>query len=226
MPITKATASSVAPAAKGDLVVGSATNDAAVLGVGTNDQVLTADSSTATGLKWATPGAATTSFTQLASGTTLSGSSVTVSGLSGYNKLLVFVRYAGVNTANQVIQIRFNGDSGGNYYLFEGRISAESSYSTSITSNDAELGGTRVYWGTTSSNTNSTGAGYLVIDGANSTGAKTFIYASGFDNNGGSGSKGKTGGGYYVGSSVISSIEFSPAAGSFNSGSVYIYGGN
>jgi len=53
MPITKATASSVAPAAKGDLVVGSATNDAAILGVGSNDQVLTADSSTTTGLKWA-----------------------------------------------------------------------------------------------------------------------------------------------------------------------------
>jgi hypothetical protein len=58
MPITKATASSIAPAAKGDLVVGSATNDAAVLGVGANDTVLTADSSTATGLKWATPSGA------------------------------------------------------------------------------------------------------------------------------------------------------------------------
>jgi len=33
MPITKATASSIAPAAKGDLVVGSATNDASVLAV-------------------------------------------------------------------------------------------------------------------------------------------------------------------------------------------------
>jgi hypothetical protein len=53
MAITKATASSIAPAAKGDLVAGSATNDAAVLGVGANDTVLTADSSTATGLKWA-----------------------------------------------------------------------------------------------------------------------------------------------------------------------------
>jgi hypothetical protein len=53
MPITKATASSIAPAAKGDLVVGSATNDASVLAVGTNTHVLTADSSTTTGLKWA-----------------------------------------------------------------------------------------------------------------------------------------------------------------------------
>jgi len=53
MPITKATASSIAPAAKGDLVVGSATNDAAVLAVGTNNHVLTADSSATNGVKWA-----------------------------------------------------------------------------------------------------------------------------------------------------------------------------
>lgn len=52
MAITKATASSIAPAAKGDLVVGSATNDASVLAVGSANQVLTVDSSTATGLKW------------------------------------------------------------------------------------------------------------------------------------------------------------------------------
>lgn len=56
MAITKATASSVAPAAKGDLVVGSGTNDAAVLAVGTNGHILTADSAQSTGLKWAAPG--------------------------------------------------------------------------------------------------------------------------------------------------------------------------
>ncbi len=53
MPITKATASSIAPAAKGDLVVGSATNDAAILAVGANTYNLVADSAEATGMKWA-----------------------------------------------------------------------------------------------------------------------------------------------------------------------------
>lgn len=46
---------SLGTTAKGDLVAGSGTTTAAVLPVGTNGQTLVADSSTATGLKWATP---------------------------------------------------------------------------------------------------------------------------------------------------------------------------
>lgn len=41
--------------AKGDLIAGTADNTIARLAVGANDTVLTADSSTATGLKWAAP---------------------------------------------------------------------------------------------------------------------------------------------------------------------------
>jgi hypothetical protein len=90
MPITKATASSIAAAAKGDLVVGSATNDADILAIGSANQVLTVDSSTDTGLKWATP--ASGGMTLLST-TTLSGAAVTVSSISGsYKNLAIFVQ--------------------------------------------------------------------------------------------------------------------------------------
>jgi hypothetical protein len=114
MPITNATASSVAPAVKGDLVVGSATNDAAVLGVGSNDQVLTADSSTATGLKWAAPAGGAGNMVLIASGS-LSGASVTISSLSTYTELYLQVQDATNNTANGYPYVRINSNSGTNY---------------------------------------------------------------------------------------------------------------
>ena len=45
--------------AKGDIIAATAADTVARLAVGSNDQVLTADSSTATGLKWATPASTT-----------------------------------------------------------------------------------------------------------------------------------------------------------------------
>jgi hypothetical protein len=48
--------------AKGDLIAGTAADTAARLAVGTNGQVLTADSAEATGLKWATASSGTPAF--------------------------------------------------------------------------------------------------------------------------------------------------------------------
>lgn len=102
MPITKASSSAVAPAAKGDLVVGNATNDSGVLAVGTANQVLTVDSSTATGLKWAAAAAGgkllqvvSSTFTSV---TTITSASMTDTGIElsitptlATSKILVFV---------------------------------------------------------------------------------------------------------------------------------------
>ena len=102
MAITKATASSIAPAAKGDLVAGSATNDAAVLGVGANNTVLTADSAEATGLKWAAAagggkvlqvvqGSSTTSTSITSTSFTDSGLSASITPTLATSKILVLI---------------------------------------------------------------------------------------------------------------------------------------
>jgi len=59
-------------ATKGDLVVGDGAGDATILGVGTNNHVLTADSTQASGVKWAATAAA--GITALTGDVTASGS--------------------------------------------------------------------------------------------------------------------------------------------------------
>ena len=98
--------------AKGDLIGATAADTPARLAVGTNGQVLTADSTAATGLAWAT--AASGGYTSLASGT-LSGSSTTISSISGSYKKLVLVVDSTYGTVDENIAIRLNGDTGSNY---------------------------------------------------------------------------------------------------------------
>jgi hypothetical protein len=105
MPITKASSSAVAPGAKGELVVGNATNDSGILSVGANDTVLTADSTTATGVKWATP-AAGGAFTLLST-TSLSSATTTVSSISGsYTDLYIAVTFRPATNAS--VSFKFN----------------------------------------------------------------------------------------------------------------------
>ena len=117
MAITKATASSIAPAAKGELVVGSATNDSSILAVGANNTVLTADSTEATGMKWATP-AAGGGMTSLASGS-FSGSALTLSSISqSYKDLVLVVRNLQMGTTQTSCNLKFNNVS--SIYAYEG----------------------------------------------------------------------------------------------------------
>jgi hypothetical protein len=95
--------------AKGDLISATAADTPARLAVGTNGQVLTADSTAATGIKWATP--VTESITLLST-TNLSGASTTVSSISGaYTDLRIVIEGMGNDTAAGRFSVKFNGSS-------------------------------------------------------------------------------------------------------------------
>lgn len=99
--------------AKGDLVVGTGADTFSKLTVGTNNHVLTADSTTATGLKWAAP-SASGGMTLLASGT-LSGASVSLTSISqDYINLVLIVRDFLPALDGENFSVRFNEDSTAN----------------------------------------------------------------------------------------------------------------
>lgn len=101
--------------AKGDILAATADNTVTRLAVGTNGQVLTADSTTATGLKWATS-ASGGGMTSLASGT-LSGTSLDLTSISSsYNDLVLQIFDANWGTADDYFKLRFNNLSTGIYW--------------------------------------------------------------------------------------------------------------
>lgn len=111
--------------AKADILTATAADTPARLAVGANDTVLTADSSTATGLKWATP---SSGGMTLLSSTALSGNSVTVSSISGsYTDLKVVANGISLASTDQVL-LRFNGITAGSYFYAELQVEDNASY--------------------------------------------------------------------------------------------------
>jgi hypothetical protein len=100
--------------AKGDLIAATAADTVARLAVGTNGQVLTADSTAATGLAWASAGASG-GFTELGSGT-LATTGTTLSTINqGYKDLVLILRDFYPSVSSNGVRIRFNGVTANSY---------------------------------------------------------------------------------------------------------------
>jgi hypothetical protein len=101
--------------AKGDLIAATAADTPARLAVGTNGQVLTADSTAATGLKWAAASSGAVSVIQTI---TTSGSATNVSFTSipsTYTNLRISYQAALTGTTWDDFLLRINGNTGANY---------------------------------------------------------------------------------------------------------------
>jgi hypothetical protein len=202
---------------KGDVYTYSTTD--ARLAVGANDTVLTADSSTATGLKWATSAAG--GMTSIASGT-LSGASVSITSIpSTYVNLVLYVNNPYLSSDAGRLGIRINNSSTAQYGRW---------YMQSNGSNGGD-GSSNDRWqisdGTASNlstgTTNYTSASVTFWNYADTTSQKSMSFQI-QDRNATFNSLGGTGGTYVSNTAAISSIQIIAGGYSFAGGTYTLYG--
>jgi len=247
---------------KGDIVVATGSGTFVRQGVGTNNQVLMADSTEADGVKYANEATATLtttgdilyasaantlarraigstgqvltvsggvptwgavattkSFTQLSSASVGTGTTYTVSGLSGYDILFFQFKNVSENAAGS-ITFRFNSDATAGNYDYTG-LGFYQSGSGAVSLQEIESSNNLIMVALPNSGTLDASGG-LMLYGANTSGVKIFtsLGASG----GATGLSNYALNGVYKGTSVISSVTLGADGNNFDAGTLTIWG--
>ena len=164
--------------AKGDIIAATAADTVARLAVGSNDQVLTADSTTATGLKWATPAAG--GMTLISETTASSLTSLSFSSIPGTYKQLLLT-WSGLSTPSEstTFFIRLNNSSS-LVYAQSGLVAAGGTPAVSLSRN-TEIGSNGLIRNATGTTLDLLPKGYLIIDNyASTTRFKNYSYNNSF----------------------------------------------
>ena len=198
---------------KGDLIVGTGNGTFVRQGVGTNGQVLTADSAQADGVTWSTP---SSGGMTLLSTTTLSGASTTISSISQDYKDLIILIYKVNQTSNGNCRIYPNGSDAQTDYVW-------TNWDAASGVNTSGAGNTHVVMGTMLSNNNEN-IFNMTIPNYSSTVAYKGL--NGVQNYYASNSQVRTlhYGGTFKQTNAISSITIANTSTSFTAGTVLLYG--
>lgn len=209
--------------AKGDLISATAADTPARLAVGTNGQVLIADSTTSTGLKWDAAPAGNETWSLLNSGgTSLTGATtITVSGISNKNRLWIYL--VGGSSANAAsFSLRFNSDTGTNYSYLHHRITTAATYADGNFVGETNTADNNIPIGTTGNAAYNLSTS-IMVNGAATSGIKV-IQMIGLATGTITGNNIRMGGATYSGTSSISSVSLISNSGNWDAGTVYIYG--
>jgi hypothetical protein len=202
--------------AKGDIIAATAADTVSRLAVGANDTVLTADSTAATGLKWATPTAG--GMTSLASGS-LSGTTFNLSSISGsYKQLVLYVHNIYVDVGTR-LYMRLNTDTGNNY------VYSDIKSKDTVVASESAGSFIGIYASETLPTTSGENTFILTIPNyTNTAGFKPFSYISYMKT---ATASARIGGGVYKSATAITAINFNTLSGTANfSGTYTLYGVN
>jgi hypothetical protein len=188
---------------------------------GTTDQLLAKNSNTDMDFKWVAAPVTTANWSLLnAGGTALTGAAtITVSGISAKESIMVIVDGASSANASSFIGLRVNTDSNNIYYAFGQENTLNSTYSATMFASRGEVGNSIniARMGDSAANTVD---GAVTLSGCNSAGVKPFI-SIGAGN--GTTARQYALEGYVDLSATISSISVISSTGNFDAGTVFVY---